>query len=383
MNTHAATPALYDLSQPALTDLITGWGQPAFRARQLYRQLYVQLADDPATMSDLPRALRERLATDTTLTTLQQTAEQQGDGGLTRKALFQLPGGAVVETVLMAYPPDRATVCVSTQAGCAMGCVFCATGKLGLLRNLSAGEIVAQALWAARTLRAMHAANTRTLPAAITNMVFMGMGEPFANYDRWWQAVERLHDPQGFNFGARRMTVSTVGLVPGIRRLADAPLQVNLAVSLHAADDTLRSALMPVNDRYPLADLLAATRDYITQTNRRVSFEYVLLQGENDHPSQAKQLARLLRGMLCHVNLIPWNPVPGTPLGRSERQRVQAFQDVLIDHAIPCTVRVERGVEIAAACGQLAGYVEQQQAQSAATIPLVAAPGQHDDPPDH
>lgn len=186
----------------------------------------------------------------------------------------------------------------------------------------------------------------------------MGMGEPFANYDRWWRAVERLHDPQGFNMGARSLTVSTVGLVPGIRRLADAPLPVNLAISLHAANDELRSAMMPVNRRYPLAELLAATREYLAKTNRRVSFEYVLLQGQNDAPEQAAELAELLRGLpqhLVHVNLIPWNPVPGMPLGRSERRRVLAFQRALQERGVACTVRVERGVAIAAACGQLAG----------------------------
>jgi 23S rRNA (adenine2503-C2)-methyltransferase len=183
----------------------------------------------------------------------------------------------------------------------------------------------------------------------------MGMGEPFANYDRWWGAVERLHDPQGFNMGARSLTVSTVGLAPGIRRLADEALPINLAISLHAPDDALRSEMMPINKRYPIAQLLDATREYIAKTNRRVSFEYVLLQGKNDSPEQAVALAELLDGMLCHVNLIPWNPVPGTPLGRSERARVLRFQQTLQERGIACTVRVERGVAIAAACGQLAG----------------------------
>jgi 23S rRNA (adenine2503-C2)-methyltransferase len=270
----------------------------------------------------------------------------------------------VVESVLMVYP-DRATVCVSTQAGCAMGCVFCATGRLGLLRNLSPGEIVEQVIWASRELqfnvRTFERSNVQTL----TNVVFMGMGEPFANYDRWWQAVERLHDPQGFNMGARSMTVSTVGLPPGIRRLAGEQLPINLAISLHAPDDTLRSEMMPINTRYPIDALLEATREYIAKTNRRVSFEYVLLAGKNDRPEQAAALADLLQGgahtgapLLCHVNLIPWNPVPGAPLGRSERARVLRFQQALQERGIACTVRVERGVAIAAACGQLAGQPE-------------------------
>jgi 23S rRNA (adenine2503-C2)-methyltransferase len=404
-------PLLYNLSLPELEAVMREWGQPAFRAKQLYRQLYVNLAADPAGMTDLPAALRERLGAEARLGSLTLDKVLEADGGLTRKALFRLPDGSVLETVLMIYP-DRATVCVSTQSGCGMGCVFCATGRLGLLRNLSSGEMVEQALWASRELRRWQERGDREQGTGdrgarergresdgqgeadgqwwgaegepftervtqragrITNLVFMGMGEPFANYDRWWQAVERLHDPQGFNLGARAMTVSTVGLVPGIRRLAGERLPINLAISLHAPTDDLRTELMPVNRRYPLADLMDATREYIDRTGRRVSFEYVLLQGRNDNQHQAQQLAKLLRGqgvskgppLLCHVNLIPWNPVPGTPLGRSERQRVLAFQQVLLDYGVACTVRAERGVAIAAACGQLAG--------TTAPIPLAGA----------
>lgn len=387
-------PDLYDLSLADMERLMADWGQPAYRARQIFRQLYVNLVDTPQAMTDLPLALRERLAAETRLEPLTLEQIQTADNGLTRKALFRLPGGALVESVLMIYP-DRATVCVSTQAGCAMGCVFCATGMLGLLRNLSPGEIVAQVVWAAREMRRFAAGrqpapanqapeddtwwtpddlegDAPSIPQAssasrLTNIVFMGMGEPFANYDRWWRAVEIIHDPRGLNVGARSMTVSTVGLVPGIRRLATEALPINLAISLHAPDDDLRSAMMPVNRRYPLAALLDATRDYLAATGRRVSFEYVLLQGRNDEPEHAAKLAALLRGEaglaglplhLVHVNLIPWNPVPGMPLGRSERRRVLAFQRILRERGIACTVRVERGVAIAAACGQLAGGVE-------------------------
>ena len=387
-------PALYDLALPELAALLQAWGQPAFRAKQLYRQLYVNLAADPTAMTDLPLTLRERLQTEARMGNLTLAEVQVADDGLTRKARFHLDDGAVIETVLMLYP-DRATVCVSTQAGCALGCVFCATGRLGLLRNLTAGEIVQQALWATHEVRRVTATApapltpesdqprderwwateeppNAELPAVsrqrsrLTNLVFMGMGEPFANYDQWWTAVERLHDPLGFNLGARSMTVSTVGLIPGINRLAAAALPINLAISLHAPDDALRTALLPINTRYPLAALLDATRAYSAQTNRRVSFEYVLLQGQNDHPHQAIALAKLLRGhgaygaargvpLLCHVNLIPWNPVPAAPLGRSEQARVLAFQRVLLDYGVACTIRVERGRGIAAACGQLAG----------------------------
>jgi 23S rRNA (adenine2503-C2)-methyltransferase len=318
--------------------------------------LYVNYVASAAEMTDLPLPLRERLAAETRLEPLQPLRLQQADGGMTQKALFELDGGAVVESVLMVYP-DRATVCVSTQAGCAMDCSFCATGRLGLLRNLSPGEIVGQVLWAARVLRELapdHGPRTtdhgpRTTPATmgrgrangvadaiwwspegieeqqeqragnfvprvgrLTNVVFMGMGEPFANYDRWWRAVERLHDPRGFNMGARGLTVSTVGLVPGIRRLAEAPLPINLAISLHAANDELRSAMMPVNRRYPLAELMAATREYVFKTKRRVSFEYVLLQGQNDAPEQAAELVARAAGLAAAPRACQSDPVePG------------------------------------------------------------------------
>jgi 23S rRNA (adenine2503-C2)-methyltransferase len=363
--TSEAKTHLYNLSLPELEQLLVSWGQPAYRARQIFKQLYQNFADDPSQMTDLPKALRERLASETTIHSLDMVRMQTADSGLTRKALFRLSGhvDAVVESVLMVYQ-DRATVCISSQAGCAMGCVFCATGRLGLLRNLQPGEIVEQVLWAARELREID----RTLPdnlrgkaftQHITNVVFMGMGEPFANYDRWWKSVECLHHPQGLNMGARNLTVSTVGLVTGIRRLAEEELPINLAISLHAPDDELRSDMMPINKRFPISELVAATREYIDKTHRRVSFEYVLLQGKNDTPEQAEALADLIknngRPLLCHVNLIPWNPVPGAPLGRSERERVTRFQQVLLDRGVQCTVRVERGMAIAAACGQLAG----------------------------
>jgi len=341
------------------------WGEPAFRGRQIHRQIFVNLVESPEAMTDLPAKLRGRLVNETKLFGLELAKTQVGDHGLTRKALFRLPDGSPVETVLMVYE-DRATVCVSTQSGCPMACVFCATGKLGFLHDLTAGQIVEQVLWAEHELRRVRderpPAETAIMPPHVGNIVFMGMGEPFNNFDNWWESVERLHDPKGLNFGARSFTVSTVGLVPGILRLALMKLPVNLAISLHAPDDELRNEMMPVNQRYPIAELIAATRTYTETTHRRVSFEYVLLKEKNDHPEQALTLARLLRGeatkdrpLLCHVNLIPWNPVPGTPLGRSDRRRVLAFQQVLVDHRVSCTVRVERGVKIGAACGQLAG----------------------------
>lgn len=349
---------LYDLTLPELRDLMQRWGQPAFRAKQLWTQMYRHLAPSFDAMTDLPAALRERLSAEARLGVLTLEREQTADAGDTRKVLWRLPDGNVLESVLMLYP-DRATVCVSTQAGCAMGCTFCATGRMGLLRNITPGEIIEQVLHFARGLR-RGTFDSATKHDHLTNIVFMGMGEPFANYDRWWASVDRLHDPQGFNLGARNLTVSTVGLVPGIRRLAQESLPINLAISLHAPNDELRSSMMPVNRRYPISELMAATREYIDKTHRRVSFEYVLLQGQNDTVAHAEELADLVSGMLCHVNLIPWNPVPGAPLQRSHRKQIEAFQSVLLARGIACTVRVERGVAIAAACGQLAAVPQAQ-----------------------
>lgn len=346
----------------SLEALMKAWGEPAFRAKQIYRQIFVKLVANPLEMTDLPAKLRERLAAETHMFGLEKSQVLVGDQGLTRKALFKLPDGSPVESVMMVYP-DRATVCVSSQSGCPMACVFCATGRLGFLHDLSAGQIVEQVLWAAHELRNLRAEREGSadaaLPERVGNVVFMGMGEPFNNFDAWWESVERLHDPDGLNLGARNFTVSTVGLVPGILRLARMKLPVNLAISLHAPDDELRNDMMPVNRRYPIEELIAAVQTYTETTHRRVSFEYVLLKEKNDTPEQAQRLAKRLRpngrSLLCHVNLIPWNPVPGAPLGRSDRRRVLAFQQVLLDERISCTVRVERGVKIAAACGQLAG----------------------------
>ena len=353
-------PNLYDLSSAELEALLREWGEPRYRVGQLYRHLYIHRTADPAEMTDLSQKLRERLARETAIGKLQPANVLLGDAGMTRKVLWTLADGSPVESVLMVYP-DRATVCVSAQSGCALRCVFCATGKLGLLRNLSPGEIIEQVMWAERELARLRATpGNETIPRGLTNIVYMGMGEPFSNYQRWWASVERLHDPEGYNMGARNFTVSTVGLVPGILRLAEESLPINLAISLHTADDALRSEMMPVNRRYPLAELMDAARIYTEKTRRRVSFEYVLLKEKNDSPEQARQLADLLRPpdkdpFLCHVNLIPWNPVADAPLNRSDRRRVLTFQAQLQQRGVPCTVRVERGRDIAAACGQLAG----------------------------
>lgn len=329
-------------------DELSGWlterGEASFRAKQVYSWLYSNLATDYEQMTVLPKGLRDRLARELPLTPLTPVRELWTDDGETLKMLYRTQDGQTLETVLMFYA-DRATVCVSCQVGCAVGCSFCATGLMGLQRNLSAGEMVAQVVDTAR--------RAREKGRSVTNIVMMGMGEPFHNYDNFIKMVSILHDPHGLNFGARRITVSTSGVVPFIDKLAGEPYQVNLAISIHAGNDELRSELVPLNRRWPLSDLLAAIRRYIATTKRRVSFEYAMLNGVNTSEDDARQLARQLKGMLCHVNLIPYNPTPAYPFERPDEATIDRFAAVLEASGIPATVRYSRGVEIAAACGQL------------------------------
>jgi 23S rRNA (adenine2503-C2)-methyltransferase len=348
----AERPALYDLTHSQLSELLMGWGEPHFRADQVWRWLYRSLVGSPEQMANVPATLRARMAAETTLALLTPLAEQESSSGLTRKVLFLLPDGHSIESVLMHYQ-GRRTACISTQVGCGMGCTFCATGQGGLARNLSAGEIVAQVIHFAREIRERHLEVSGTPGHHVSNIVMMGMGEPLANYHATWQAIETLTDARGYSMGARRITLSTVGLVPGIRRLAKEKLPVNLAVSLHAPDDDLRNRLVPINRRYPLGDLMAALGYYTQTTHRRVTIEYALMAGVNDSSHQAHQLAGLLRGLLCHVNLIPLNPTPGSPLRPSPREQVVAFRDELEGFGIPTTVRMRRGISIEAGCGQL------------------------------
>jgi 23S rRNA (adenine2503-C2)-methyltransferase len=279
---------------------------------------------------------------------LTPVAQQSSEDGETIKWLFDLPpvgkGTAQVETVLMGYYRRR-TACISSQAGCGMGCSFCATGQMGLQRNLTAGEIVAQVLFTARELARQN--------EKLSNVVFMGMGEPLANYDNTLAALRRLTDPDGFNMGQRRITLSTVGLVPGIARFSREGLQVGLAVSLHAATDQLRDTLVPINQRYPLDRLIAACHDYVGQTHRRISFEWALIAGVNDSVDQARALVERVRGLLCHVNLIPLNPTTGYAGAPTSPGQVAAFCAELDRNGVPNTVRVRRGIDIQAGCGQL------------------------------
>jgi 23S rRNA (adenine2503-C2)-methyltransferase len=341
---------IFDLSLDELGALVKAWGQPSYRADQIWQGLYQSLWAKPEDFSPLPQSLRERLAEDFAFSHLTAVRERESGDGKTHKTLFHLPDGHAIETVWMSYR-RRETLCISSQSGCAIGCTFCATGQMGLRRDLSSGEIVEQVVHYARKIAAGG--------ERVTNIVVMGMGEPFLNYDATLEAIRRLNHPEGMNLGARRFTISTVGIVPGIRRLAEEDLQVNLAISLHAADDVLRSTLIPINRKYPIDAIMAAVRDYIEATNRRVTFEWALIANVNDTVEQAQKLASLLEGMLAHVNLIPLNPTEGYQGEASPRDRAEQFQNILDRRGISNTIRLRRGVDIRAGCGQLAQQDEQ------------------------
>jgi 23S rRNA (adenine2503-C2)-methyltransferase len=335
-------PTRYDLDRDALAGLLTD--QPRYRVEQVWQGLYEQ-GRPLDELTTLPKTLRARLGAELP-EALAPVTESVSDGGDTVKWLWELGDGTRVETVLMHYD-DRSTVCVSTQAGCAMGCTFCATGQAGFDRNLSVGEIVEQVVRARRYAREARP----DTPRRVSNVVFMGMGEPMANFDRMWGAVERLHG--GLGLSARHLTVSTVGIIPGIRRLTAQALPVNLAVSLHAANDELRNELVPINRRYPLAALAEACDQYLQVKNRRLSFEWALIDGVNDRDRDARELAAYARGLRAHVNLIPLNPTPGYATRGTPPDRVAAFRDHLRRLGANATVRQNRGTAIDAACGQL------------------------------
>jgi len=360
--------SFFDLTFEQVAQTIEGWGEPRFRARQIWQAMYRHLAASPEEVTTLPKPLRQKLAEAFTFGSLTPAKTLTSSDRQTRKTLFRLTDGAAVEAVLMNYGDaglapeaqvparERRTVCISSQAGCALGCVFCATGQMGFTRNLSFGEIVEQVLYFARALKVRPGGGRVELAHPLTNIVVMGMGEPFLNYDNTLAAVDILNSAEGFNFGERRITISTVGIVPGIERFAAEKRQVNLAISLRAATDKLRSQLMPINRKYPLAALIPAVRQYVEATHRRVTFEWALINGVNDTPEQAAKLADLAAGLsVAHVNLIPLNPSQGYAAAASTREHVAAFKAILDERSVPCTVRVRRGVDIAAGCGQLAG----------------------------
>ncbi len=338
-------PFFFDLNIADLKEQFKVLNEPPFRAQQLWQAMYVQLEHDAQQITTLSKSLRTKLHESMEFSHLTPIDRLVSSDGETVKTLFRLPDGLSIEAVLMHYD-ERDTLCISSQAGCAMGCVFCATGQMGFKRNLSSGEIVEQVIYYARELAKEN--------KVVTNIVIMGMGEPFHNYDAVMSAIDRLNDPRGLNLGARRFTISTVGIVPAIRQFASEKRQVNLAISLHAANDALRSMLLPINRRYPLEDLMQACREYVSLTNRRVSFEWALIQGVNDSPTDARELASLIKGLLCHVNIIPLNPTIEYEGKPTTRENAEVFKGILESSGIPCTIRLRRGIDIRAGCGQLA-----------------------------
>ncbi|MEW5986746.1 MAG: 23S rRNA (adenine(2503)-C(2))-methyltransferase RlmN [Chloroflexota bacterium] len=373
---------LYDLTRAGVRDLLAGWGYSDYHAGRLWSYLYRQQVSDLAEMTELRPELGQRLAAETCLGSLATQREIQSGDGYTRKFLLELPDGQAIETVLMAFH-GRATVCVSTQAGCAMGCVFCATGQMGFQRHLTPGEIVAQVLHVTRLLSLSshkfpqfpgNSRNSKELegqaisggllrnnlhqsaPSAshsLRNVVLMGMGEPLHNFEATRAAVQILTDDSGLAIAPRFITLSTVGLVPAIYRLADEGWPVRLAVSLHAATDEERAALVPIARKWPLSELMAACRYYVEKRQRRIFFEWALIAGQNDTPEQAHALGRLLHGLDAHVNLIPLNLTAGYEGRPSDPAAVRRFQSILAEYNLPSTVRQRRGLDIDAGCGQL------------------------------
>ena len=362
-------PIILDFSRSELErDVVDSFGQSRFRAKQIWQAIHRECIADFEQITTLPKPLRQELASRYIADPLETVMHLTSADGSTDKALFRLPDGELIETVLMRYPANdhrkaRKTVCVSTQAGCALGCTFCATGQQGFRRQLTTGEIVAQIIFMQRIAMSEDRAEVkhgrRDLGSVqgVTNVVFMGMGEPLANYDNTMSAIRSINDANGLAVGARHITLSTVGLVPQILRLAEEGIQINLAVSLHAPDDATRSETMPINRRYPISALLDACRRYVEKTDRRIFFEYVLLKGQNDGIEQARKLGNLLAGMLCHVNLIPVNPTSEGPYQRTSRDDAELFQIELRRFGVPSTVRIEKGIDIDAGCGQLRARV--------------------------
>jgi 23S rRNA (adenine2503-C2)-methyltransferase len=335
---------LYDLSQNEMADLLADWSYSAFYAERLWQYLYRDQVSSIEAMTELRLELRQQLLAETYLGVVTTEMALDSRDGFTRKFLLGLGDGQTIETVLMKFR-GRATACISTQAGCAMGCVFCATGQMGFERHLTPGEIVAQVLYVQRVLQQQN--------EELRNIVLMGMGEPLHNYEATMTAVDTIMDHKGLSIAPKHITLSTVGMVPGIRRLADENRPIKLAVSLHAATDAERQALVPPAKRWPLAELMAACRYYIEKRQRRIFFEWTLIEGQNDTAEQAQAVGRLLTGMAAHVNLIPLNPTVGYEGRPSRGTAVQQFQTILNQYGLPSTVRQRRGIDIDAGCGQL------------------------------
>lgn len=337
-------PFFFDLSFEELEKKMTESGEPGYRGKQIWQLVYKNLCLTPESLINIPKELRSRLSAEFEFTPLFEVKNIRSSDGQTNKFLFQLQDGKKIEAVLMRYL-KRNTICISTQVGCAMNCAFCATGQMGLTRNLSAGEIVAQVMFFADKLKLEE--------KKLTNVVIMGMGEPFHNYENVMKAIDIINHPEGFQFGERRITVSTVGIIPMIEKFTKAKRQINLAVSLHAPSNKIRDQIIPVNKKYPLDKLLETCKTYTEKTGRRITFEYALINGLNDSAEESLQLAKILKGMLCHVNLIPLNNTEKYDRKGSPRERVNDFKSVLDKAGIPCSIRLKRGVNIGAGCGQL------------------------------
>ena len=349
--------SIYDIDLSHLKRLVQDWNEPDYRADQIWRGIYSKFWSEPAQFSTLSKEFRKKYLEKLNFRTIQLEKALLSSDGLTEKLLFRSDQGDSFETVLMKYPSKnkkivRNTICVSTQVGCAMGCVFCATGNMGFKRNLRVGEIIEQVIFFSQESRIQN--------QRITNIVYMGMGEPFQNYNSVINSIKILNSSNGYNMGMRRFTISTVGLIQGMNKLPDDLPQVNLAVSLHAADDELRNSLVPINKRFPLKILMKACEDYVTKTNRRISFEWALIENVNDSLQQAHNLVSLIKKSkvldtgLSHVNLIQLNPISNYQAKPSTNQKTISFKKVLESNQIPCTIRRRRGIDINAGCGQLA-----------------------------
>lgn len=337
--------SLYNCSYRELGEIMESWGEPSYRLTQLWNGLYRHYYAEAGQFTVFPHELRDKLRRNFNFHTLTADQTIYSKDRNTQKVLFRLEGGEAIETVLMHYD-DRQTLCISSQSGCAAGCGFCATGQMGFKKHLTAGEIVEQVVIFSRQLAEED--------DVLTNVVFMGMGEPFHNYQAVMDAIHTVTHDLGMNMGARRITVSTVGFIPGIEHFTAENTQLNLAVSLHAVDNDLRSSMIPINDKYPIEDLMKACAKYVDVTNRRITFEWALINRVNDSRDQAVQLADLLQGMLAHVNLIQLNPIAKYQGEPTADDRARKFQRTLLSRGIPCTIRLRRGFEIQAGCGQLA-----------------------------
>ena len=333
---------LYAMTEGELTEALLALKQPKFRAKQVCEWVYQRGVTSFEEMTNLPKALRETLSASFRFGHLSLVTQQRSQDG-TEKRLYRLPDDKLIESVLMPYADGRRTACISSQAGCAMGCTFCATGQMGFDRHLSPEEIFEQAQ--------RFSSELQQRGERLSNIVLMGMGEPFHNYDHVITALKMIMER--LEIGARRITVSTVGLVPKIRRFAEEGLQVKLAISLHSTRDEERREIMPVNKRYPIAELISACHAFVKTTRRRVTFEWALIQGQNDSVEEAERLAKLLKGLMCHVNVIPLNPTAGYEGAPSDPERVARFIETLEGRGIPATVRMRRGIDIDAGCGQL------------------------------